>query len=344
MDIIELLTTAVREGGSDIIFSVGRPPMIRFRGELTAFGDEILTPDLSKRMVYSLLDDDQKAKFEEMLELDLSISIKNVGRFRVNAYKQQGYVGAAFRTIMSTIPSISSLGLPQVVHEMANYPRGLVCVTGPTGSGKSTTLAAVIDKINTERCCHIVTIEDPIEFVHKHKKSVVDQREVGNDTLSFPNALKYVLRQDPDVILVGEMRDLETIAAAITLAETGHLVFSTLHTQSAAQTVDRIVDVFPPYQQQQIRVQLSMTLRAVVSQQLLPKADGKGRVAAREIMVMSPAISNLVREGKTHMITNVIQTGRKEGMVSMDASLRSLMESGLVDPRVAMSKMEGGFT
>ncbi|MBI2944370.1 MAG: type IV pilus twitching motility protein PilT [Candidatus Wallbacteria bacterium] len=342
MEIIELLATAVKNGGSDIIFSVGIPPMIRYRGDLQPYGEEILTPELSKRMIYALLDDEQKAKFEETLELDLSISIKNVGRFRINAYRQQGYVGAAFRTIMSKIPSIDTLGLPPVVHEFANYPRGLVLVTGPTGSGKSTTLAAVIDKVNKERRAHIVTIEDPIEFVHPHKQSCVDQREVGNDTLSFANALKYVLRQDPDVILVGEMRDLETIAAAITLAETGHLVFSTLHTQSAAQTVDRIVDVFPPYQQQQVRVQLSMSLKAVVSQQLLPAAGGKGRVAAREIMLMTPAVANLIREGKTHMITNVIQTSRRDGMISMDGSLKELMQNGLVDPQVAIAKMQSG--
>ncbi|MBI3892018.1 MAG: type IV pilus twitching motility protein PilT [Candidatus Wallbacteria bacterium] len=340
MEIIELLATAVKNGGSDIIFSVGIPPMIRYRGDLTPYGEEILTPELSKRMIYALLDDEQKAKFEETLELDLSISIKNVGRFRINAYRQQGYVGAAFRTIMSKIPSIDTLNLPPVVHEFANYPRGLVLVTGPTGSGKSTTLAAIIDKVNNERRAHIVTIEDPIEFVHPHKKSCVDQREVGNDTLSFANALKYVLRQDPDVILVGEMRDLETIAAAITLAETGHLVFSTLHTQSASQTVDRIVDVFPPYQQQQVRVQLSMSLKAVVSQQLLPAAGGRGRVAAREIMLMTPAVANLIREGKTHMITNVISTSRRDGMISMDASLKELMQGGLVDPQVAIAKMQ----
>ena len=341
MEIIELLTDAVKNGGSDIIFSVGIPPMVRYRGDLTPYGTEILTPELSKRMIYALLDDEQKAKFEEVLELDLSISIKNVGRFRVNAYRQQGYVGAAFRTIMAKVPSIDTLGLPPVMHEFANYPRGLVLVTGPTGSGKSTTLAAIVDKINAERRCHIVTIEDPIEFIHPHKKSCVDQREVGNDTHTFGHALKYVLRQNPDVILVGEMRDLETIAAALTLAETGHLVFSTLHTQSAAQTVDRIVDVFPPYQQQQIRVQVSMTLKAVVCQQLLPAASGKGRVAAREIMVMNPALSNLLREGKTHMITNVIQTGKRDGMITMDGSLKELMTAGLVDPQVALAKMQG---
>lgn len=339
MDIISLMTTAVKEGGSDILFSVGSPPVIRYQGDLKRYGDEMLTPELCKKMVYSLLTDEQKQRFEEEKELDLSISIKNVGRFRVNAYRQRGYIGAAFRVIMSKIPSIKDLDLPQVVQEFTQFPQGLVLVTGPTGSGKSTTLAALIDKINQERSCHMITIEDPIEFVHPHKGSVVDQREVGKDTLGFANALKYVLRQDPDVILVGEMRDLETIAASLTLAETGHLVFSTLHTQSAAQTIDRIIDVFPPYQQQQIRIQLSLSLKAVVSQQLLPKVGTLGRVAAREIMVVTHAIGNLVREGKTYMITNAIQTGRMQGMVTMDDALLTLWRRGTISRETVMSKI-----
>ncbi len=339
MDIIDLLTTAVKEGGSDIIFSVGSAPVIRYQGELRRYGEEILTPELCKKMVYSLLTDEQKQRFEEEKELDLSISIKNVGRFRVNSYRQRGYVGAAFRTIMSKIPSIRDLDLPTVVQDFTSFPQGLVLVTGPTGSGKSTTLAALIDKINSERKCHMITIEDPIEFVHPHKESVMDQREVGKDTLGFANALKYVLRQDPDVILVGEMRDLETIAATLTLAETGHLVFSTLHTQSAAQTIDRVIDVFPPYQQQQIRIQLSLTLKAVVSQQLLPKVGTLSRVAAREVMLVTHAIGNLIREGKTYMIGNAIQTGRMQGMLSMDDALLALWRRGAISRETVMAKI-----
>ncbi len=339
MDIVELLSKAVKQGASDIIFSVGVPPMIRYQGRLRPYGKEPLTPELTKRMVYSLLDDEQKARFEETMELDLSISIKGIGRFRINAYRQKGYVGAAFRIIMSEIPTCEELRLPSVVQNLVHLSQGLVLVTGPTGSGKSTTLAALIRKINLEKRLHVITIEDPIEYVHEHGSCVVDQREIGTDTLSFANALKYVLRQDPDVILIGEMRDLETIAAALTVAETGHLVFSTLHTQGAAQTIDRIVDVFPPYQQQQIRVQLSLTLKAVISQQLLPCRDGVSRVAAREIMLMTPAIAHLVREGKTHMIPNVIQTSAAEGMITMDDSLLELVQAELISPEVALARM-----
>jgi len=339
VDIIELLRKAVKQGASDIIFSVGVPPVLRFQGKLRPYGKEPLTPGLTKAMVYSLLDDEQKATYEENHELDLSISIKNTGRFRVNCYRQQGFVGAAFRVIMSDIPSAEELQLPNIIQEFTNLHQGLVLVTGPTGSGKSTTLAALINKINKQKKLHIITIEDPIEYVHTHDRCVVDQREVGNDTPSFKSALKYVLRQDPDVILVGEMRDLETIAAALTLAETGHLVFSTLHTQNAASTIDRVVDVFPAYQQQQIRVQLSLSLKAVVSQQLLPCRDGFSRVAAREIMTMTPAISHLVRDGKSHMIPNVIQTSAHEGMLTMDDCLLALLQDGSISPEVAISKM-----
>ena len=339
MDIIDLLQKAVSQSASDIIFSVGVPPMMRLQGRLKPYGKEPLTPELVKGMVYSLLDDEQKARYEEQLELDLSISIKNIGRFRINAYRQQGFVGAAFRVIMSDIPTLEQLRLPATVQNYAYMNQGLVLVTGPTGSGKSTTLAALVNKINEELKAHIVTIEDPIEYVHVHKRCVVDQREVGNDTLSFNNALKYVLRQDPDVILIGEMRDLETIAAALTLAETGHLVFSTLHTQNAAQTIDRIVDVFPPYQQQQIRVQVSLSLKAVVAQQLLPCRDGFTRVAARELMMMTPAVAHLIRDGKTHMLQNVIQTSAEGGMVTMDDSILALLQEGSISPEVALSKM-----
>ncbi len=339
MDIIELLSKAVKQQGSDILFSVGSPPMVRFQGRLRPYGKEVLTPELSKRMVYSLLDDEQKAVFEERLELDLSISIQGVGRFRVNCYRQQGYVGAAFRVIMAEIPTCDQLQLPAVVRQMCHYPNGLVLVTGPTGSGKSTTLAAMVNEINESYAYHVVTIEDPVEFVHTHKRGLMDQREVGVDTLSFQNALKYVLRQNPDVIMVGEMRDLETIAAALTLAETGHLVFSTLHTTSAASTVDRVVDVFPPYQQQQIRVQLSLTLRAVVSQLLLPSNDNFSRVAVREVLVNTPATGNLIREGKSHMLTNVIQTQGQLGMITMDDSILQAVGAGKVTKETAMARL-----
>ncbi|MDD2715684.1 MAG: type IV pilus twitching motility protein PilT [Candidatus Wallbacteria bacterium] len=340
MDVVEMLRDAVKEKVSDIIFSVGAAPVFRIQGRLKQYGDDKLNPEMTKKLVYSILSDEQKAQFEEKNELDLSISLKGIGRFRVNVYKQKGYVGAAFRTIMEVIPALSELGMPDVVSTFTEYPNGLVLVTGPTGSGKSTTLASMIDLINSTHNYHIVTVEDPIEFVHEHKQCIIDQRQLGRDTNSYANALKYVLRQDPDVILCGEMRDLETIAATITLAETGHLVFSTLHTQSAAQTIDRVVDVFPPYQQEQIRTQLSLTLKAVISQQLLPKAKGGGRVAAREIMVMNSAIANLIREGKTYMILNSIQTGKKDGMVTMEESVLDLLRHGEITPEIAQSKIQ----
>ena len=339
MDIIDVLSKAVQQQGSDILFAVGAPPMIRFQGKLRPYGKDVLTPELSKRLVYSILDDEQKATFEEHLELDLSISIKGIGRYRVNCYKQQGYVGAAFRVILAEVPTIDQLQLPPVIREMCHYPNGLVLVTGPTGSGKSTTLASMVHEINQRYKYHIVTVEDPIEFVHKHDRSLVDQREIGVDTLSYKNALKYVLRQNPDVIMVGEMRDLETIAAALTLAETGHLVLSTLHTTSAAQTIDRIVDVFPPYQQQQIRVQLSITLRSVVCQLLMPTTDNFSRVAVREIMLNTPAVANLIREGKSHMITNVIQTQAQVGMITMDDSILMAVHSGKISKETAMARL-----
>ncbi|MDD5089282.1 MAG: type IV pilus twitching motility protein PilT [Candidatus Wallbacteria bacterium] len=339
MDVIEMLREGVKQNVSDIIFSVGAPPVFRIQGKLQHYGKEPLVPEVTKKLVYSILSDEQKAHYEELNELDLSISLKGIGRFRVNVYKQKSHVGAAFRTIMERIPSLEELNMPKTVGTFTEYPNGLVLVTGPTGSGKSTTLASMIDLINTRTSCHIVTVEDPIEFVHEHKSCIIDQRQLGRDTQTYSNALKYVLRQDPDVILVGEMRDLETITATITLAETGHLVFSTLHTQSAAQTIDRIVDVFPPYQQEQIRTQLSLTLKAVVSQQLLPKARGTGRVAAREIMVMNSAISNLIREGKTYMIPNCLQTGKREGMITMEESILDLLRHGDISPETAMSKV-----
>jgi len=339
MDILDVLTTAAKRDASDIIFSVGYPPMVRYQGELIPHGNEKLDADLAKKLIYSILNDEQKTLFEEHRELDLSIQVKNVGRFRVNVFRQQGFVGGAFRIIAGNIPTLEKLKVPQALHELAQTPRGLVLVTGPTGSGKSTLLAAFINEINSNRRAHIVTIEDPIEFIHPPYKSCITQREIGKDSNTFTNALKYVLRQNPDVILLGEMRDLETIAAAVTLAETGHLVLSTLHTQSAAGTVDRIVDVFPPYQQQQIRVQLSMTLKAVVCQQLLASTDGFSRVPAREIMVTNAAIANLIRDGKSHMLFGIIETSAKDGMITMDRSIQNLLAAGKISHEVARSKM-----
>jgi len=339
MDIAELLQYAVQYNASDLHITVGRPPMVRINGSLIPSGYETeLTPDETKSLMYSILTDEQKAKFEEEHELDFSIGIPDISRFRVNLFMQKGSVAGVFRTIGSEIPTMEALGLTGPVVELARLPRGLVCVTGPTGCGKSTTLASMINLINQEREGHIVTIEDPIEFVHPHLRATVNQRELGSDTYSFPRALRSVLREDPDVILVGEMRDLETIAAALTLAETGHLVLSTLHTQDAAQTVDRIIDVFPPYQQEQIRVQLAATLKGVISQVLLPKADGSGRVAAREILVVTNAIAAIIREGKTHQVYSAIQTGTKEGMTTMEKSLAALYNEGVITLDDAMAK------
>jgi twitching motility protein PilT len=339
MDLAELLKYAVEAGASDLHLTASRPPMVRVSGRLVAGRFETeLGPDDTKTLIYSILTDDQKAKFEEDHELDFSIGIPGVSRFRVNVFMQRGCVSGVFRTIGESIPTCEDLGLTETVQQLALLPRGLVCVTGPTGSGKSTTLAAMLNLVNQQKEGHIITIEDPIEFLHPHIRSTINQRELGSDTFSFPRALKAVLREDPNVILVGEMRDLETIAAALTLAETGHLVLSTLHTQDAAQTVDRIVDVFPPYQQEQIRVMLAATLKGVVSQVLLPRADGMGRVAAREIMVVSPAISALIREGKTHQLYSAIQTGANSGMCTMEKSLAELSQAGLITVEDALSK------
>lgn len=339
MDMAELLQYAVQYGASDLHLTVGRPPMVRIAGRLVASGyEQILNAEDTKSLVYSILTDDQKAKYEEEHELDFSIGIEDVSRFRVNVFVQKGSVAAVFRTIGDRIPTVLDLELPPCVHDLALLPKGLVCVTGPTGSGKSTTLAAMINLINHERELHIVTIEDPIEFVHPHIKATINQRELGSDTHSFPKALKSVLREDPDVVLVGEMRDLETIAAALTLAETGHLVLSTLHTQDAAQTVDRIIDVFPPYQQEQIRVQVAATIKGVISQILLPRADGNGRIAAMEILVVNPGIAAVIRQGRTHQIYSAIQTGSADGMRTMEQSLAELYHEGLITAEDAMIK------
>lgn len=339
MELSQLLAVAMTKNTSDIILTVGRAPMLRINGNLIAEGSTPLSAEDTEKLIFSILSPEQIAEFKDDNELDLAVAFADSGRFRVNVFRQQGHVGAAFRPIMTQIPTIESLQLPPVVSQFCSMPSGLICVTGPTGSGKSTTLAAMINHINRSRQCHIVTVEDPIEFVHPHQLSVVEQREIGKDTLNYSTALKYVLRQCPDIILVGEMRDLETIAAALTIAETGHLVFSTLHTQSSAKTIDRIIDVFPPYQQQQIRAQLASTLRGVISQVLLPRQDGRGRVAAREIMVVTPAIANLVREGKIYQLPTAIQTGSAVGMQSMDQSLNQLKMSGLISNEVFQSRV-----
>lgn len=324
----ELLKKAVKMDASDIHITVGVPPTMRINGRLTPYGNDKLTPENTNTYVREVLSEEQYNKYNENGELDLSYAIQGVGRFRVNVYKQRGSDAIALRTIVPQIPTLEKLGMPSVLKDMCQKTRGLIIVTGPTGSGKSTTLAAMINEINSTRESHIITLENPIEYLHKHKKSIVNQREIGHDSKSYVNALMAVLREDPDVILVGEMRDLETISIAITAAETGHLVFSTLHTIGSSKTIDRIVDVFPPHQQQQIKVQLSAVMEGIISQQLLPRVDGKGRLAATEIMVATPAIRNLIREGKTHQIDSAIQTGGKYGMTTMDMNLVELYKKG----------------
>jgi twitching motility protein PilT len=339
MEMFEILKTAVQRGASDIHMVIGLPPSVRIRGSIAQLEEfPALTAEDSKKLIYSVLFEDLRAKFEQNLELDCSVQIPNLSRFRINVFMQKNGVEAVLRVISSKIPTPDELNLPEAVLKFAHLPNGLVLVTGPTGSGKSTTLACIMNLINQTRHEHILTIEDPIEFVYTNQNCIIRQREVGQQTKSFANALKSALRQDPDIVLIGEMRDLETISAALTIAETGHLVFGTLHTTDAAQTIDRIVDVFPPHQQQQVRVQLSTALRGVVSQTLLPKSDGIGRVAAREIMVVTPAISNLIREGKTHQVYSAIETGAKFGMINLDRALLQLVTNGLVSQEDAMSK------
>jgi len=323
VDIVDLLTFTAERGASDLILTVGLPPMLRIDGEWLPSKTATLTPTLTRRLVYSIMDEKKQKTFEERKEIDFSFSLSGHGRFRVNAFQQRGTIGAVLRTIPDEILPFEKLGLPKAVSDAARLPRGLVLVTGPTGSGKSTTLATMIDLINTEYAKHIVTIEDPIEFFHPHKKSIVNQREIGDDTHGFSHALRSVLRQAPDVILVGEMRDYDTIAAALTAAETGHLVMGTLHTNSAPEAVDRIIDVFPEAQQQQVRVQLANNLQAVLTQQLIPKIGG-GRVLAYEFLVATPAVRNLIREAKTHQILSQMQMGGTTGMMTMDASLADL--------------------
>jgi twitching motility protein PilT len=333
----DLLRVMTESRGSDLHLSVGCSPTIRVDGELSSMDAERLTPSRVNELIYAVLTDEQIGEFEQTWELDFAYSVRGLSRFRVNIHRQRGTVGAVFRAVPVDPPSLDGLGMPEVLNRLATKPRGLVLVTGPTGSGKSTTLAAMIREINVTRRRHIVTIEDPIEFLHRNEKSIVIQREVGSDTKSFSVALRHVLRQDPDVILIGEMRDLETISAAITAAETGHLVLATLHTTSAAQTIDRIVDVFPPHQQEQVRVQLSTTLEGIVCQTLLPLADGKGRVCAQEILLATSAIRNLIREGKTHQMPSVLQSSASEGMQILDQALKVLVQQGKVVPQAAMA-------
>jgi twitching motility protein PilT len=366
MHIDDLLREVVEAQGSDLHLTAGIKPTMRVWGRLTPMEHyDLLTPEDTFQLGYSMLNTFQKQKFEKFWELDLSYGVPGLGRFRVNIYRQRGAVGIASRVIPMTVPSVEALNLPAILKELTRKPRGLVLVTGPTGHGKSTSLASMIDFINGERSVHIVTIEDPIEYLHTHKKSIINQRELGFDTQSFPNALRAVLREDPNVVLVGEMRDLETISAALTIAETGHLVFATLHTANAGQSVDRIIDVFPPYQQQQVRIQLSGVVEAVISQQLLPnarynaaRAEGRparsrlgtsargawptleevGRVPAVEVMLATPAIRNLVREAKTHQIETAVQTGNQYGMQTMDQSLRDLYLRKLIAFEDAMAR------
>lgn len=331
----ELLELTVKEGASDLHLTVGISPIIKVNGKLVRLEHEILRPEDTEAYAREILQDAYE-KYDAIGEYDTSYSIHGKGRFRVNIYKQRNSTALAIRVISLDMPTLDSLGYPETLKDICNLKRGLVLVTGPTGSGKSTTLAALINEINSNRESHIITIEDPIEFLHKHNKSIVNQREIGKDTLSYERALKAALRDDPDVILIGEMRDLETISTAITAAETGHLVFSTLHTIGAAKTIDRIVDVFPPHQQEQIKIQLASVLQIIISQQLVETVDGD-RNAALEIMVATPAIKNLIREGKTHQIESSIQTGSKYGMRTMDMELANLYREGIITQETAMN-------
>jgi twitching motility protein PilT len=337
-DFADVLLQVMERNASDLHLTAGSPPMIRHHGKLHALDYPRLTPQTTREVIYSILTNDQRQKLETDWQIDLAYSIPGRARFRVNAYFQRASLSAALRLIPHEMPKLSSLGLPRTLENFTKKPRGFVLVTGPTGSGKSTTLAAMLDSINESRHEHILTIEDPIEFLHRHKRCIVNQRELGADAQSFGLGLKAALRQDPDVILVGEMRDLETISTALTAAETGHLVFATLHTQDTSQTVDRIVDVFPPEQQQQVRVQLSVSLQGIVTQQLLPTADGSGRCVAVEVLVPTPAVRNLIREGKTHQIYSALQTGAQHGMQTMDTALLQLVREHKISRELAEAR------
>ncbi len=338
-ELIAALEEVVTQGASDLHMTVNAPPMLRINGSLQPAGTSQPWPqEKVVSALFSILSQEQREIFERELEMDFAYTISSEARFRVNIYQQRGSMGGAFRIIPTELKQLKALGVPESVGNFAQLARGLVLVTGPTGSGKSTTLAALIDLVNSTRADHIVTVEDPIEFLHHHKKSIVNQREVGSDTHSFAAALKHVLRQDPDVILIGELRDLETISVALTAAETGHLVFATLHTQDAPQTIDRVIDVFPPHQQGQVRAQLAATLQGVICQSLVKRADGNGRAVATEVLVTTSAISNLIREGKTYQIISMMQAGRAQGMHTMDQHLADLVKSGTVTYEAAMEK------
>lgn len=332
----EILKTAKEAGASDVHLTVGIPPKMRVNGNLLTMDYPRLLPADTLEVLLNIMSEPQREKFEEKGEYDMSFSIPDMGRYRVNAYKQRGSVALALRLVETAVKSPKELGVPDSVIDLYQRKRGLILVTGPTGSGKSTTLASIIDKINNNRDAHVITLEDPIEYLHQHKLSMVNQREIGLDSGSYASALRAALREDPDVILVGEMRDFETISVAITAAETGHLVLSTLHTIGAVSTVDRVIDVFPPHQQQQIRVQLANVLEAVISQQLIPTADGHGRVAAFEVLHANHAIRNLIREGKSHQIASVMQTNRKMGMITMDEAIRQLYMDGRISKQMAV--------
>ncbi len=339
MKIEQLFELVAREDASDLLISAGAQPSLRVNGQLVRVKGDSLTISSSRDLVYGIMSPEQIKAFEQNCELDFSLAAQTGQRFRVNIYYQKGGVCAALRPIPEVIPNWEELGLPEYVNEIAAIRQGLVLVTGPTGHGKTTTQAIIIDIINHNRPCHVITVEDPIEYVHQHKKAVVDQREVGEDTQSFSRALKYVLRQDPDVILIGEMRDLETIQAALSAAETGHLVLATLHTNDSIQTVDRVVDVFPTGSQQQVRFQLSMVLVAILSQRLLPNAEGDGRVMAYELLKNTTAVANLIREGKTHQVLSVLETSKKDGMMTMDKCIKALYLDGLVAYEEAVAHM-----
>ena len=337
----DLLRKAYEAKASDIHITVGSPPMFRIHGEMRQASDQTMTPYETMELAKQLMNQEQYASFVGSGDLDFSYGIDGVSRFRINVYKQKSNVSLTIRLIPQRIPHMEQLGLPPIATEFANKPQGLLLVTGPTGSGKSTTLAAIVDYINRSRREHIITLEDPIEFVHEHKQCIVNQREIGIDTASFATGLRAALRQDPDVVLVGEMRDLETISTAITAAETGHLVFGTLHTADAPQTIDRVIDVFPPEAQQQIRVQLAAVLLGVMAQRLLPTVDGGGRVAAIEVLVNTPAVANLIRSEKVHQIRSVMQTGKAQGMQTMEMSLRELLQRGQITVDEARNAMFG---